>query len=116
MPTRKTLAYTNLGSFSSQFFPEIFVLNAHPVKVVIYKVRKSLTSGPSSKKTIQKFSYDIEAVLLLSSRWSNGALNRARNEIGETSCQLELVVIGEKTLYLDPHHPEGARRSRYFYL
>ncbi|VDO67652.1 unnamed protein product [Heligmosomoides polygyrus] len=34
----------------------------------------------------------------------------ARNELGETQCNLELVVNSAKTLYLDPHHPEGLQR------
>ncbi|GMT09920.1 hypothetical protein PFISCL1PPCAC_1217, partial [Pristionchus fissidentatus] len=34
----------------------------------------------------------------------------ARNELGETKCQLELVVTGDKVQYLDPHHPESLSR------
>uniref|UniRef100_A0A158P8T2 Titin n=1 Tax=Angiostrongylus cantonensis TaxID=6313 RepID=A0A158P8T2_ANGCA len=34
----------------------------------------------------------------------------ARNELGEAQCSLELFVGSEKTLYLDPHHPEGLQR------
>ncbi|VDO27823.1 unnamed protein product [Haemonchus placei] len=34
----------------------------------------------------------------------------ARNELGEAQCTLELVVGSAKTLYLDPHHPEGLQR------
>lgn len=34
----------------------------------------------------------------------------ARNELGETQCNLELVVNTDKTLFLDPHHPEGLQR------
>ncbi|KAK6027796.1 immunoglobulin I-set domain protein [Ostertagia ostertagi] len=34
----------------------------------------------------------------------------ARNELGEAQCNLELVVGSAKTLYLDPHHPEGLQR------
>ncbi|KAF8383875.1 ketn-1 [Pristionchus pacificus] len=34
----------------------------------------------------------------------------ARNELGETRCQLELVVTGDKVQYLDPHHPESLSR------
>ncbi|ETN87097.1 hypothetical protein NECAME_01255 [Necator americanus] len=34
----------------------------------------------------------------------------ARNELGETQCNLDLVVNSSKTLYLDPNHPEGLQR------
>ncbi|VDM48878.1 unnamed protein product [Toxocara canis] len=36
----------------------------------------------------------------------------ARNELGEVQSNLELIVNSKKTLYLDPHHPEGLERIR----
>ena len=34
----------------------------------------------------------------------------ARNELGEAESSVELVVTGEKVLYLDAQHPEGLER------
>ena len=34
----------------------------------------------------------------------------ARNELGEVQSSVNLSVIGQKVLYLDPQHPEGLER------
>lgn len=35
----------------------------------------------------------------------------ARNELGEIQCSLDLIVNSQKSLYLDPHHPEGINQK-----